>query len=70
MMTRAILLGNLVGAAIFAAGTILTLYWATDGTGGTLDPYKVGGTWLILGAIAGRIVFNVMTPKPVSSDNG
>lgn len=70
MTTRATVLGSLVGGAIFAAGTAATLYWATDGAGGLLDPYKVGGTWMILGAIAGRIVFNAMTPKATSSENG
>jgi hypothetical protein len=60
----AVLLGSAVAAAVFVAGTAATLYLITDGGGGTLDGYKVGGTWLILGAIAGRVAFNIMTPKP------
>jgi hypothetical protein len=64
-LTRpAVLLGSAIAAGVFATGTAATLFLITDGSGGTLDGYKVAGTWIILGAIAGRAAFNIMTPKP------
>lgn len=64
-LTRpAVLLSSAAAAGVFAAGTAATFFLITDGGGGALDGYKVAGTWIILGTIAGRVMFNIMTPKP------
>jgi hypothetical protein len=68
MNRAAVLLSGAIGVAVFAAGTVATLYLSMDSHGEMPDPYKVGGTWVILGAIIGRVAFNVMTPKPASSN--
>lgn len=62
-----VLLGVVVATLIFAGGTAVTLHFGSDASGDTLDPYKIGGTWLFVGAIAGRVAFNVRNPKPASS---
>ena len=51
----ATLIGILICIAITALGTAVTLYLG----GGTLDPYKIGGSWLIIGLIAGRVAYNL-----------
>lgn len=65
-----VLLGVAVALVTFAAGTLATLHFVSDGSGQALDPYKVGGIWVFLGAIAGRLVYNSQTPKPEPSQQG
>ena len=67
MLRWAVLLGIAVAIATFALGTAATLHFVADGSGQALDPYKVGGVWVFLGAIAGRLVYNSQTPPPNAS---
>jgi hypothetical protein len=58
-----ILIGCIICLAVVMIGTIATIHFASPATGELLDIYKVGGAWLIVGAIAGRVVYNARSDK-------
>lgn len=62
-MKNPMIVSILVAAVVFVLGTGLTMHFGSAAGGVPLDPYKIGGMWLIIGAIVGRIVHNARTGK-------
>lgn len=57
-----------VCAAITLLGTIATLHFVSGSGGDPLDIYKVGATWLIAGAVVGRVAYNLKSDKAKSGE--
>lgn len=66
MTASPIAISLLVGAVVFVLGTVLTMHFGSAAGDVPLDIYKIGGMWLIVGAVAGRIVHNAKTGKSTS----